>query len=125
MYNTLKKEYYWPGLHVSCYNNVRSCVACAHRAKMKLFPATLPFEEVAMDILGEFLTASRGNKYLLVIVERFTKLVRTIPLKNHNSEVVAREETRGLLGTSCEVVQLLGENLGAAQQPQTQPGGLN
>ena len=34
--------------------------------------------------------ASRGNKYLLVIVDRFTKLVRTVPLKGISASEVAR-----------------------------------
>ena len=32
----------------------------------------------------------RGNRYLLVIVDRFTKLVKTVPLKNISASSVAR-----------------------------------
>lgn len=43
---------------------------------LTLLPARAPLSFVAIDILGEFLLAARGNRYLVVITERFSKLVR-------------------------------------------------
>ena len=45
---------------------------------------------MCIDILGELIRSPRGNKYLLVIVDRFTKLVRTVPLKRITASEVAR-----------------------------------
>lgn len=48
---------------------------------MTLFPTEAPLEEVALDILGESVRTTRGNRYLLEIVDRYSKLFRTVPLK--------------------------------------------
>ena len=45
---------------------------------------------MCIDIVGELLRSPRRNKYLLVIVDRFTKLVRTVPLKRITASEVAR-----------------------------------
>ena len=66
----------------------RDCQACSMervrlREKFKplrLFLAKKPLQEVAIDVLG-LLTILRGNKYILVITCRFSKLTRTVPLK--------------------------------------------
>ena len=55
-----------------------------------MFPANAPLESVCIDILGELVRTPRGNRYLLVIVDRFTKLVKTVPLKNISASSVAR-----------------------------------
>ena len=48
----------------------------------KLFTPNAPLEYVTIDILGEPNTTKRGNLYILVISDRYSKLVRTVPLKN-------------------------------------------
>ncbi len=46
-----------------------------------LFPARAPFEDVFFDILGELLRTPRGNRYLLKITSRLSKLTGVVPLK--------------------------------------------
>lgn len=83
MYKTIYRNYYWPGLAVAWYATARGCIACvkkrvaqrSHKAKMKLFPAEYPLEDIAMDVFGELVTAPRNNRYLVVIVDRFTQLM--------------------------------------------------
>ena len=80
LYNAIKRYMYWPALAVDCYATVRRCPTCAknriklrqHTTALKLFPATVPLESVALDIYGELVRTSRGNQYLLVISDRFT-----------------------------------------------------
>ena len=56
-----------------------------HSKELKLFPAKAPLESVSIDILGEIVTTKRKNRYLLVICDRYTKLVRTMPLSSISS----------------------------------------
>lgn len=56
---------------------------------MKLLPATLPLEYVSIDPLGELTTSKRGARHLLVITDRFTKLVREVSLKTITGVPVA------------------------------------
>ena len=48
---------------------------------MNLFTPNAPLEFVAIDILGGLISTKRGNRYILVISDRYSKLVRTVPLK--------------------------------------------
>ena len=96
MYKTLSRHFYWPALAVDCYAVFRNCAECAreqvtlrqHSKELKLFPAKAPLESVSIDILGELVTTKRKNCYLLVICDRYTKLVRTIPLSSISSNKV-------------------------------------
>ena len=57
---------------------------------MKLFPATKPLEFVAIDILGPLVRSRNGFRYLLVITDRFTKLTRTVPIRNMTALTIAK-----------------------------------
>jgi hypothetical protein len=47
----------------------------------KLFPAAEPLEYVSLDILGPLPKTEHGNRFLLIITDRFSKLTRTVPLR--------------------------------------------
>lgn len=90
MCTTMRNTYYWPGMALECYNPVRGCPECAkERVKLqkyarplKLFPPSALLEDVHMDFLEELTPTTRGkHRYLLVIVDRFAKLIRCIPLR--------------------------------------------
>lgn len=76
---------------------VRTCQHCAKNRirlikrsnPMKLFPATEPLESVAMDLLGPLPKTKKGNQYILVITDRFTKLTQIVPLRTITAEAVA------------------------------------
>lgn len=101
MYQTLRRRYYWPRMAVDCYDMVAACKECSRERihlqnnseEVRLFPASNPLEDVAMDLLGELPRTPRGNTHLLVIVDRFTKLVRTVPLSNTSSWSLAKAFT--------------------------------
>ena len=97
LYTSLRRHYYWPSMALDSYATVRNCPECAkNRLKLRrtssalrLFPATNPLESVSIDIMGELIRTPRGNKYLLVMCDRFSKLVRTRPLKRVTALAVA------------------------------------
>ena len=91
LYQRIRHHFYWPALEIDCYATVRNCPECARNriklrkntGQLQLFPAKAPLESVCIDLLGELIRTSRGHKYLLVITDRFSKLVRTVPLNRH------------------------------------------
>ncbi|CDF39905.1 unnamed protein product [Chondrus crispus] len=89
MYYTLRREYYWPHMANDAFSTVRNCASCAaprgtlvrHQKDLKLFPAAGPLDFVAMDLLGPLPKTAHGNRHVLVMTDRFTKLTRSIPLR--------------------------------------------
>jgi transposase InsO family protein len=98
MFRTMRRSFYWPHMAEDVYETVRQCEACArnriserrHTNFLKLFPAKGPLESVAMDILGPLPRTKDGNRFLLVIADRYTKVTRTVPLRNVTALSVAR-----------------------------------
>ncbi|CAN8067637.1 unnamed protein product [Agarophyton chilense] len=98
MYNTLRRDFYWPQMANDVYQTARDCRSCAamrrtqnrSQKRLKLFPAAKPLEFVAMDIVGPFPKSVTGHEYILVITDRFTKLCREVPLRPTTAPVVAR-----------------------------------
>jgi len=46
---------------------------------LKFFPATDPFASLSMELLGPLTETKAGNFFLLIIFDRFSKLVRAVP----------------------------------------------
>ena len=98
MYQTLRRDFYWPSMSVDIHNVVEDCDTCArNRSKdqrnvypMKLFPASKPLEYVAMDILGPLPKTKHGRRFILVVTDRFTKLAKTVSLRTITSLSVAK-----------------------------------
>ena len=98
MYQTLRRQFYWPSMTVDIHHQVENCKSCAmNRIKdqrnvypMRLFPARRPLEYVAMDILGPFPRTKHGMRFILVITDRFSKLTRTVALRTITSLSVAK-----------------------------------
>lgn len=99
LYNGLCRFFYWPSVSVDCCATAKNFVTFPKnhiifrkdKNYLKLFPAEAPLELVAIDTLGELLHTPRGNRLLLEISDRFSKLVRTVPIKRITAVEVAKE----------------------------------
>ena len=84
LYDTLRLQFYWPGMYRDVDEYVTNCNSCAKtdeiRAKaqhrLRLFPSQGPLEDVAMDLIGPLPTTTAGKRFILDITDRFTKLAR-------------------------------------------------
>jgi len=84
MYAAIRRHYYWESMAEDMYNWVASCASCARNriaprrstAMLNLLPATDPFASLSMDLLGPLTETKTGNVFLLIIVDRFSQLVR-------------------------------------------------
>ena len=60
------------------------------RAPMELERSGFPMERIAIDILGELPLTERGNKYIVVIGDYFTKWTECHAMPNMEASTVAR-----------------------------------
>ena len=97
MYHHVRSAYYCTQMAADIYRTVRTCNACAkNRVKLRkrthplrLFPAQRPLESFSIDILGPLTKTKKGNRFLFVITDRFTKLTQVIPLRRIDGYTVA------------------------------------
>jgi len=88
MYSAIRRHYTWESISADVYDWVASCASCARSriaprrrgAILKLFPATDPLASLFMDLLGPLTETKTGNVFVLIIVDRFFKMVRAVPL---------------------------------------------
>lgn len=64
---------------------------------MKLFPDTVPLEFLSIEILRELIRTSPRNGCLVVITDRFTKIVRAVPLRNRTASIAAHAFVHNLV----------------------------
>jgi len=93
----IRRRFYW----ATCKNDVedwcRSCRVCVAkkgpsgkgRSPMQVYDSGSPFKRVQMDILGPLPMTTTGNRYLLLVIDCFTKWVEAFPLKNIKATTIA------------------------------------
>lgn len=76
------ERYYWPHMSQDIMNYCQCCMDCQTRktSKKLRFPlqpleASRPFEMVCTDFMGPFKESDNGNKYIMVVTDKFTKYV--------------------------------------------------
>ena len=84
MLELLKRTYWWPGLKEDIKKYIQGCFKCQqnkvqHQRKTgELHPLEIPqgpWQEISIDIIGP-LPKSNGMDAIVVIVNRFTKMIR-------------------------------------------------
>ena len=92
-----RQGFYWPGMRNDVRTYINGCEACARRkdpmktkhAPMEITRSGFPMERIAVDILGPLPTTDRGNSYILVIGDYFTKWMECHPMPNMEAKTVA------------------------------------
>jgi transposase InsO family protein len=94
----VKAKYIWHGYSRDVVAYVKSCRICSCSKKASIRPRAalgefhdgFPMERVHMDILGPFITSALGNRYVLMIIDQFTKWVECYALPEQGAELVAK-----------------------------------
>eukprot|EP00731_Ephydatia_muelleri_P001017 Em0001g1017a len=92
-------RFYWPGVYRDVTSYCKSCAGCQKLSGAKVTRAPLvplpvisvPFERIAMDIVGPLPRSSRGNKYVLVVCDYATRYPEAIAMQSVEAERVAEE----------------------------------
>ena len=84
MQELIKRTYWWPGLKEDVKKYIQGCVKCQQnkvqyqRKAGELHPLKIsegPWQDISIDMIGP-LPSSNGMNAIVVIVDRFTKIIR-------------------------------------------------
>ena len=56
---------------------------------MRMYRVGEPMERVAVDVLGRLPVSTKGNRFIIVIADHFTKSVEAYAVPDHKAETVA------------------------------------
>jgi hypothetical protein len=91
--------FHWPGVMKDVQRFCRSCDVCQRLgkcSKLQKVPMVLPpivekpFSRVSIDIVGPLNTTTKGNRYVLTIVDHATHWPEAYPLPDRSSATVAK-----------------------------------
>ena len=97
MVKLIKSRFYWVGMKKDVEHWAQCCKIC-HLAKrgpgkgkshLVQDQVSSPFERCAFDVIGPLNTTIRGNRFILVLVDYFSKWAEAYALPNHQAETVA------------------------------------
>ncbi|GJZ59293.1 reverse transcriptase domain-containing protein [Tanacetum coccineum] len=89
--------FYWPAIYRDAHDMVKSCDSCQHQGKISqkdkmpqnAIQVCEIFDVWGIDFMGPF-PSSRGNKYILVAVDYFSKWVEAKALPTNDARVVVK-----------------------------------
>ncbi|UYV61724.1 hypothetical protein LAZ67_1006165, partial [Cordylochernes scorpioides] len=93
----LEKDFFWPESRADVEIWCRNCTQCSSRkgpttrskGKLKIYNVGAPFERVAIDVVGSFPKSDLGNKYILVIMDYFTKWPVAVPIPDQEASTLS------------------------------------
>jgi hypothetical protein len=89
--------FYWSTMINDCFMYYKGCESCQKFRDVQLAPAAMlhliikswPFHGWALDFIGQIHpTSSKGNRFVLVATDYFTKWIEAVPLKNMSHKEV-------------------------------------
>ena len=92
---SIKSKYYWWRMTDEIRQYVLTCRLCScnktgkvkGKVDMRLYHAGSPMERVHIDFVGPLPKTKRGNEYILMMVDQFTKWIECVPLPSQTADV--------------------------------------
>ena len=101
----LSEAFWWPGIHREIHEKAESCPSCRvagknvitqipSTEKNNLEILTEPNQEIQLDFAGPIKSKTRGNVYILVAIDRFSKWPTAQICKNTDTRTVLKFSTK-------------------------------
>ena len=99
----VRERFYWPRWRADVQRWVSCCRNCSlskrgpGRGKSPLTQDLIsgPFQRIAFDVIGPLPITKRGNRFILLVVDYFTKWVEAFALPQHTAVIVAQMLAEG------------------------------
>ena len=98
-YKKLSQLYFWRGMFKDISKWISECKECnlrkgvpdIHRGEMMTYSSSKPWETVGIDVVGPLPKTFRGNKYLLVFTDHFSKWVEVFAMPDQKMTMIAEK----------------------------------
>ena len=100
----LRDKYWWPKMAKDIADFASSCPACQSskrgrrkgtaKSKLKLFPATKPFQHISIDIVGPLPVTRDYYRYIVTIIDKFSRFCLLTPVKDIRAITVLKAYER-------------------------------
>jgi transposase InsO family protein len=99
------QRYYWYELRQDVGDWIRKCDNCAAnkppsknpKAPMGDMRVGAPMDRLSTDVLGPLPLTSRGNRYIVVVIDHFTRWVEIFPTSDQTAETTANVILNGVI----------------------------
>ena len=96
-YQRLSAKFHWPGMGKDVKEWCKTCEPCqkgnpCHGLKAPLHPLPVvaqPWQQIAVDVVGELKRTKRGNRYILTVMDFASRWPEAIPLRKADAESTA------------------------------------
>ena len=104
MVTELRRGFFWYGMQRDVRDFGLSCRVCREtgragkkRAPLQQYVVGEPWDRVGLDAMGPFPVSARGNRYIVVAMDYFTKWPEAFPVPDLQAETVARGLTENVV----------------------------
>lgn len=119
-YRTIKEKFYWKNMYRDIKNFSYSCTKCIEKKGfnitksplMKFDTPTQPMERLSLDILGPLSMSESGNKYVLTVIDHFTKYSVFFALSDITADTISAKllQVITVFGVPQAILTDLGRN---------------
>ena len=95
--NRIRERFFWPSMVKDVSRHLKNCQVCktvksgkGHKAPLKPLVVTRPLEIVSMDVVGPLPVSDLGNKYIITMMDLFSRWPAAYPVNDMSAETVIR-----------------------------------
>lgn len=97
-YRSIARRFWWPKMFIEIRQHIKDCQLCLRhksdqrpdKVMMSSSPPTAVWDRLYIDLMGPLLTSCSGNKYVLLILDGFSKWLITFAIPDSSSASIVK-----------------------------------